>query len=110
MPIVRRLFFLPFFCFCFFQVGGLHAPTCPPLLSMQPSPPSMQRGCATTATVCRLSFLFFSFLFFSFLFFSFLFFSFFCFFFPFLFFFFFFLSFLFSLSFFVLPSFVFLHS
>src|SRR5580692_1177129 len=69
MPIVRRLFFLPFFCFCFFQVGGLHAPTCPPLLSMQPSPPPMQRGCAPPATVCRLSFLFFSFLFFSFLFF-----------------------------------------
>src|SRR6202165_3333037 len=106
MPIVRRLFFLPFFCFCFFQVGGLHAPTCPPP-ALHATVPSLNatRMCHHSHRLSPFfSFLFFSFLFFSFLFFSFLFFSFlffflFLFLFPFFVFFLLFLSFLFSLSF-----------
>src|ERR1700694_964139 len=77
MPIVRRLFFLPFFCFCFFQVGGLHAPTCPPP-ALHATVPSLN-----ATRMCRHSNRmspFFSFLFFSFLFFVFVFVSLFCFF------------------------------
>src|ERR1700694_1562515 len=100
MPIVRRLFFLPFFCFCFFQVGGLHAPTCPPP-ALHATVPSLN-----ATRMCRHSNRmspFFSFLFFSFLFLFLFLFPFFVFFLLF--------SFVFVFSFFfVLPSFVFLHS
>src|ERR1700694_5231317 len=108
MPIVRRLFFLPFFCFCFFQVGGLHAPTCPPP-ALHATVPSLNatRMCHHSNRMSPFlffSFLFFSFLFFSFLFFSFLFFFLFLFLFPFFVFFLLF-SFVFVFSFFfVLPS------